>query len=148
MTGADDLRVSAVASLEDLDQMASGEADALIGLDGEPCSDNEAALITSATSIEHRLAEALRGPPASLTPESDAEAIAGLLRLAAGAGAEARLSVSLGHAFLIPDDSRDPLAREERAATFCDLYRRLALPGLAGEAQGRADELLVEIRGG
>ena len=76
------LRLAAVAALVDLDWPGSREADAWVGLDGEPCSDSEAELITSATGDERRLAEALRGPPGQPLPQADAEAMAGLLRLA------------------------------------------------------------------
>ena len=147
MAGDDNgrLRLGAVAALVDLDLQASREADAWIGLDGEPCSDNEAALITSANSGERRLADALRGSSGSPLPEPDAELIAGLLRLAEESAPGSGLGVGLRQAFLIPDDSLHAPAREERTAAFCDLFRRLALPGLTGNAGERARELLADL---
>jgi len=139
------LRLEAVAALVDLDLRASREADAWIGLDGEPCSDNETELITSATGGERRLAEALRGSSGSELPEPDAELIAGLLRLAEESAPGTALGVGLRQAFLIPDDSHHAPAREERTAAFCDLFRRLAMPGLPGNARERAEELLADL---
>ena len=147
MTGDDGgaLRLDAVAALIDLDLAASREANAWIGIDGEPCSDNEAELITSAASGERQLADALRGPHGYGVPESDAEAIAGLLRLVGGADVADRLCTGLRQAFLIPDDSQHAPAREDRTATFAGLYIRLALPGLSGGAAERARALLAEL---
>jgi len=61
MTGGDagPLRLAAVAALVGLDLAASRDADAWIGLHGEPCSENEAELIISATGAERQLTEAL-----------------------------------------------------------------------------------------
>jgi hypothetical protein len=70
------LRLSAVAALVDLDVEASRAADTWIGLDGEPCSENEAELIVTATGAELRLAEALRGPPVPEAAEPEPAAIA------------------------------------------------------------------------
>ena len=144
MTGEDagPLRLGAVAALVGLDLAASRAADAWIGLDGEPCSENEAELIISATGAERQLAEALRGPPGGEVPEPDAEAIAALLRLAAGSPSGAVLAVGLRQKFLVPDDSWHAPARDECAVAFAELYRALALPALAVGAAGRAEVLL------
>ena len=143
MTGDDDgLRLSAVAALVDLDPVASRESDAWIGLDGEPCSENEAELIIGATGEEQRLALALRGAPGMEVPEPDAEAIAGLLRLAEASPLAPVLAVGLCQKFLIPDDSWYSPAREERAGAFAELYRRLALPGMTADATEQAVVLL------
>jgi len=142
MTGenAGPARLDAVAALVDLDLGASREADAWIGLDGEPCSANEAELIISATGEERRLAEALRGPPGMEMLEPDAEAIAGLLRLAADSPPAPVLAADLMH--LIPDDSQHAAARDERSAAFAELYRTLALPGMSVDEAERAMVLL------
>lgn len=132
------LRLCAVAALMDLDLAASREADAWIGLDGEPCSENEAELIVGATAEERRLAEALRGSPGMELPEPDAEAIAALLRLADDSPQATILAAGLLQKFLIPDDSWQAPARDEHAAAFTELYRKLALPGMAADATERA----------
>ncbi len=144
MSGGDAgaLRLSAVAALVDLDLAASRAADAWIGLDGEPCSENEAELIVSATGAERRLAEALHGPPVTEVAEPKAAAIAGLLRLAADSPLAPALAAGLLQRFLIPDDSRHAPARDERAVAFAELYRMLALPGMPAGAAGRAVVLL------
>lgn len=139
------MRLSAVAALVDLDPAASREADAWIGLDGEPCSDNEAELIIGATCEERRLAEALQGSPGTEVPEPDAVTIAALLRLAEGSPLARVLSVGLCQKFLIPDDSHYAPARYERAAAFAELYRRLALPSMTTDATGQAVELLDSL---
>jgi hypothetical protein len=135
-------RLSAVAALVDLDLEASRTADAWIGLEGEPCSENEAELIVTATGAERQLAEALRGPPVTEMAQADAAAIAGLLRLAADSPAAPAFATGLLQKFLIPDDSRHAPARDERATAFAELYRMLALPGMAAGAAVRAVALL------
>ncbi len=147
MTGEGEgpLRLCAVAALMDLDLGASREADAWIGLDGEPCSEIEAELSVSATGAERRLAEALRGSPGMELPEPDAGAIAALLRLADGSPQATVLAVGLLQKFLIPDDSWHAPARDERAAAFAELYRRLALPGMAADATERAVVRLDDV---
>jgi len=149
MSGGDAgaLQLSAVAALVDLDLEASRAADAWIGLDGEPCSENEAELIVTATGAERRLAEALRGPPVAEVAEPDAPTVAGLLRLAADSPRAPTLAAGLLQKFLIPDDSRHAPARDERAAAFADLYRMLALPGMSADAAGRAVALLDDLGG-
>jgi len=146
MTSEDDgsLRLGAVAALVDLDLAASRAAQAWIGLDGLPCSQNETELIISATGEEQRLAEALRGPRGMEMPEPDAEAIAGLLRLADGPPAPV-LAVGLLQKFLIPDDSRQAPARDDRIAAFAELYRTLALPRMAAGDADRAVALLEGV---
>jgi hypothetical protein len=139
---ADALRLSAVAALVDVDLEASRAADAWIGLDGEPCSEDEAELIVTAAGAERGLAEALRGPPVAEAAEPEATAIAGLLRLAADSPQAPALAAGLLQKFLIPDDSRHAPARDEPAATFAELYRMLALPGMPAGAAGRAAALL------
>jgi hypothetical protein len=136
------LRLGAVAALVDLDLGASRAAQEWIGLDGEPCSQNETELIISATGDEQRLAEALRGPGGMEMPEPDAETIAGLLRLAEGSPPAPALATGLLQKFLIPDDSRHAPARDDRAAEFAELYRTLALPRMAAAAADRAVALL------
>ncbi|HEX2321765.1 MAG TPA: hypothetical protein VHJ18_22525 [Streptosporangiaceae bacterium] len=149
MSGGDAgaLRLSAVAALVDLDLEASRAADAWISLDGEPCSEDEAELIVSATGTERRLAEALRGPPGTEVAEPEAVAMAGLVRLAADSPPAPALAVGLLQKFLIPDDSLPAPARDERAATFSELYRMLALPGMPADAAGRAVVLLDDLGG-
>lgn len=144
MTGEDDgpLRLSAVAALVDLDPVASREADVSIGLEGEPYSENEAELVISATVDEWLLAQALRGPPGMEVPEPDEEAIAGLLRLAEASPQASVLAVGLCQKFLIPDDSWQAPACSECPAEFAELYRRLALPGMAADATEQAMVLL------
>jgi len=102
-----------------------------------------------ATADECRLAEALRGTPGELggTPGPDAPAVADLLRLAEGTPACGSFVDCLRQCFLIPDDSRPPLAREDPAATFAEVYRRLALPGLSGDASSRALAILGKVAG-
>jgi len=98
----------------------------------------------SATSDERRLTEALRGSAGEPADEV-AQAIAELLRLADGAAAAGTLGVGLRQTFLIPDDSRHAPAREDVTAAFADVYRRLALPELAGAARERAQAILNSI---
>lgn len=98
-------------------------------------------------SDELSLAEALRGPAGQPADEA-ARAIAELLRLADGTAAAGPLAVGLRQAFLIPDDSQHAPAREERTAAFADVYRRLALPELAGAARDRANTLLGTLTSG
>jgi hypothetical protein len=98
-----------------------------------------------AASDELPLAEALRGPAGQ--PDEATRAIAELLRLADGTAAAGVLAVGLRQAFLIPDDSQHAPAREERTAAFADVYRRLALPELAGAARDRAHALLSTLFG-
>jgi hypothetical protein len=138
-------RLNAVAALVDLDLEASRAADAWIDLDGEPCSENETELIVTAAGAERRLAEALRGPPATEVAGPDAAAIAGLLRLAADSPTEPALAAGLLQKFLIPDDSWQAPARDERATVFADLYRILALPGMPADAADRAVVLLADL---
>lgn len=140
MSGEDErpLRLCAVAALMGLDLGASRQADAWIGLDGEPCSETEAELVVSASGAERRLAEALRGSPGRQLPDPDAEVIAALLRLADSSPQATVLGVGLLQKFLVPDDSWHAPAREERAAEFAELYRRLALPGMAADAAEQA----------
>ncbi len=130
-------RLDAVAALIDLDLAASRQADAWIGLDGEPCSDNEAELITSATTSERALAEGIRGAHGEMD-EEDSEAIAALLRLAAGSPVASTLLLRLREEFLgtEPDD---------RAAVFAAVYQRLAA-SLDDDARKRAAELLDGLR--
>ncbi len=106
-----------------------------------------AAPTAHATADECRLAEALRGTPGQPggSPGPDAPAIAELLRLAEGTPSSGSFAVGLLQAFLIPDDSWHALARENAAAAFADIYRRLALPGLSGEAGSRALAILRKV---
>lgn len=117
------IRLTAVAALVDVD-------------------DGEAELITSATNNERRLAEALGGPPDRQVPEGDAEAIAGLLRLASESPSAAEFAAGLLQGFLIPDDSVHAQARDQSGAAFADLYRTLALPAMSPGAADRAAVLL------
>jgi hypothetical protein len=112
-----------------------------------------AALVSSsvptdpATVDESRLADALRGVPAEPGGAAvpDAAALADLLALAEGTPSSGGFVTGLQQAFLIPDDSRHALAREETTAAFADVYRRLALPGLSGEAGSRALAILRRL---
>jgi hypothetical protein len=100
-----------------------------------------------ATADECRMADALGGVPAepggAVVP--DAGALADLLVLAEGTPSSGAFVTGLQQAFLIPDDSRHALAREETTAAFADVYRRLALPGLSGEAGSRALAILRKV---
>lgn len=126
-------RLDTLAALISYDPVASREADAWIGLNCEPCSDNEARLITGATDGEWLLAEAIRGTTGLYEP--DAEAIAGLLRLAAGSPIAGLLRLGLREAYLDGEPG-------DRAAVFADIYQRLVLPGLEGDVKERAAALL------
>lgn len=100
-----------------------------------------------ATADESRLADALRGGPGEPggAPGPDPPAVADLLRLADGTPSSASFAVGLRQAFLIPDDSRHAPARDDAAAAFADVYRRLALPGLSGENGSRALAILRKV---
>jgi len=99
-----------------------------------------------ATIDECRLADALGGAPgAPGGPGPHAPAIADLLLLADGAPSAGAFVTGLQQAFLIPDDSRHALAREDSTAAFADIYRRLAMPGLSGEAGSRALAILRRV---
>jgi hypothetical protein len=102
------------------------------------------ALTGRATCDERRLAEALYGEPEG-TPRPEAPAVCELLRLAEGASTADTLVVGLRQAFLIPDDSWPPPAREHRTDAFADVYRRLAVPGLSGESGARAQAILHQL---
>ena len=141
---ADQLRLAVVAALVDLDWPGSRDADAGIG---PPRGDGEAELISSATSNERRLAEALRGPVGAPVPEADAEAIAGLLRLASESPSAETLGAGLLQGFLMPDDAVHARAREVVGPAFADLYRQLALPAIAAGSAGQAEELLAGLAG-
>jgi hypothetical protein len=138
-------RLGAVAALVDLDPVASREANAWIGLEGQQYSENEAELVMSATAGEWLLADALRGPPGMEVPEPDEEAIARLLRLAESSPQASVLAIGLCQKFLIPDDSWYAPACSECAAEFADLYRTLALPGMPAEATEQAMALLHDL---
>jgi len=97
-----------------------------------------------ATADESRLADAL-GVTRGGVPRPDAPALADLLLLAEGTPSSSAFITGLQQAFLIPDDSRHALAREETTAAFADVYRRLALPGLSGEAGSRALAILRRV---
>jgi len=99
-----------------------------------------------ATIDECRLADALGGTPGEPGgPGPHAPAIADLLQLADGASSAGAFVTGLQQAFLIPDDSRHALAREDSTAAFADIYRRLAMPGLSGEAGSRALAILRRV---
>ncbi len=88
--------------LERLDVVA-----ALLGYD-RPLSDAEQAVIRSATDQERALAEGMGGGPEPLAGP-DAEAIAGLLRLASGTDVVSLLRAGLREEFVPPDGSRRAL---------------------------------------
>ena len=94
-----------------------------------------AALVLKPTTDELRLAEALRG--GGMTG-AEAEAVAGLLRLADGSPLAGPLRVRLREAFL----DGEPQAP---AAAFAYIFRRLALPELDGEAKEHAETLLARL---
>ncbi len=121
--------------LERLDVVA-----ALLGYD-RPLSDAEQAVIRSATDQERALAEGMGGGPEPLAGP-DAEAIAGLLRLASGTDVVSLLRAGLREEFVPPDGSRRALGREKRACAFAELYRTFALPGLDAAAREMAGPLL------
>jgi hypothetical protein len=100
-----------------------------------------------ATADESRLADALRGAPGEpgVEPGPEAPALADLLRLAAGTPSSGAFAVGLRQAFLIPDDSRHALARDDAPAVFADIYRRLALPGMSGESGSQAQAILRKV---
>jgi hypothetical protein len=130
--------LEAVAALLSSDQAASSVAGVWIALNGEPFSPGDAELIDWATDQEWELAAALRGGRGDLS-ELDAEAIAGLLRLAAGADRAGPLRVGLRREFI--DDDPD-----DRAAAFARLFRRRVMPGLRGaDEQERAWRLLLAL---
>jgi hypothetical protein len=115
--------------LERLDVVA-----ALPSYDG-PLSDPEQGVIRSATRWERALAEGLAGGPEPLSGP-DAEAIAGLLRLAIGTDVVSLVRAVLRETFVPADGSRLALAREDRACAFTELFRTCALPGLPGWCPG------------
>ena len=122
------------------DQLRLGVVAALVGDDAGPAQ-LETGLAGPAASDERPLAEALRGSSGEPADQA-ARAIADLLRLADGTAAAGTLAVGLRQVFLLPDDSRHAQARDERTTAFADVYRRLALPELAGAARDRAHSLL------
>jgi hypothetical protein len=94
-----------------------------------------AALVAKPTADEQRLGEALRGHAMT---DAEAEAVAGLLRLADGSSLADALRVRLREAFL-DGQPQDP------AAAFAYVYRRLALPGLDDADKERAEALLSDL---
>ncbi len=121
--------------LERLDVVA-----ALLGYDG-PLSDAEQVLIRSATGAERALAEGLAGGPEPLSGP-DAEAMAGLLRLAGGTDVVPLLRAGLREQFVPPDGSHLVLGRERRTCAFAELFGKFALPGLDADARETAGPLL------
>ena len=122
MTGDRALRLEAIAALVD------------------PVSRAEEALARTASADEQELAGALRGGP-DQAPGPDAAAVAALLRLAAESPAGTLFKVGLSEAFL-PDGGASALSRPESTAALTDLFRRLLLPGLDGDARDQAAALL------
>lgn len=127
-------RLDAVAALLSLDQAASTITGAWTALNGEQFAAREAALIDGATDEEWDIAAAVRGARGDLS-ELDAEAVAGLLRLAAGTTHAPSLLIGLRQQFIDgePDD---------RGAAFAELFKRLAMPGLVGVDQQAGWSLL------
>jgi hypothetical protein len=127
-------RLDVIAALLSLDQAASTVTGAWTALDGEQFSASDAALIDWATDEEWDIAAAVRGARGELS-ELDAEAVAGLLRIAAGT-TRARLLLTGLYQEFIQDDPDD------RGATFAELFEGLIMPGLVG-ADRRAGRSLL-----
>jgi hypothetical protein len=90
-----------------------------------------------ATDEEWDIAAAIRGARGDLS-ELDAEAVAGLLRLAAGTADEAMLLTGLRQHFI--DDEPD-----DRGAAFARLFERLIMPSLRGAKQQAGRSLLRRL---
>jgi len=127
-------RLDVIAALLSLDQAASTVTGAWTALDGQQFSASDAALIDWATDEEWDIAGAVRGARGELS-ELDAEAVAGLLRIADGTTRATLLLAGLYEEF-IQDDPDD------RGATFAGLFERLILPGLVGPGRQPARSLL------
>jgi hypothetical protein len=143
-TNIGELRVTAVAALVDFDAPASRAAHSRVHADGTLCSAAETELAESATGRERRLAQALRSSHDE-TFDPDARALGELLRLAGGTARANTLVAGLCQAFLVPDDSHQAPACEERTTAFADLYRRLELPCLQGTTRERAVTILDSL---
>jgi hypothetical protein len=127
-------RMTAVAALLSLDQAASAITGAWTTLSGRQFSASEATLIDWATDEEWDIAAAIRGARGDLS-ELDAEAVAGLLRLAAGTADAAMLLTGLRQHFI--DDEPD-----DRGAAFAQLFERVVMPSLRGAEQQAGRSLL------
>jgi hypothetical protein len=127
-------RLDVVAALLSLDQAASTVTGAWTALDGELLTPSDAAMIDWATDEEWELAAALRGARGELS-ELDAEAVAGLLRIAAATRRGTLLLTGLYWEF-IQDDPDD------RGAAFAELFERLIIPGLVGSDRHASRSLL------
>ena len=127
-------RLDAVAALLSLDQAASSVTGQWTALNGEPFSASDATLIDWATDEEWDIVAAVRGARGDLS-ELDAEAIADLLRLAAGTTRATQLQAGLREEFIDyePDD---------HAAAFAELFMRRVMPGLFGVDQQAGWSLL------
>jgi hypothetical protein len=143
MTPTDDQeRLGIVAALLCYDKAQSNAAGTWMHRDHTPLTEAERSEIASATSTERVLADGLCTGPDPLS-DADAMTIAALLRLVAGTDIAAQYGLGLRQAFLLPDDSRHAPAREERTSAITDLYRKLALPGLRGDAREQAVSMLA-----
>src|ERR1022692_4093757 len=133
------LRLEVLAALIDYDAPASSSADSWVHGDGMPYTADEAALIATASMAEWSVAEALRGGPEEVS-DPDQAVIAALLRLARAPPPAPLVGIGLREAFP-PDGDGPERTRPERTAAFADVYRRLALPGLADDTSALAIRL-------
>lgn len=132
-----------LAALVEFDAGSSDLADLWTHADGRPYADDEAALITSATIAEWELAEGLRvGPEPLISPDPDAAAVAGLLRLASDSPAATVLALGLRGTFVPVGGQPHRALPHQAARALADLFRRLALPALSGGDLDRATSLL------
>jgi hypothetical protein len=137
------LRLDVLAALTDFEPAASRPGGTLIHRDGRPYTAAEAGLVRSATAAEREAAQAMCAGPGEVR-DPDARVIARLLRLAAGTPSAPALGLGLRAAFL-PAGRVLERTRPERSAAFASVYRKLALAGLDGEAQQRAEALISAL---
>ncbi len=137
-------RLAVVASIID----ECSPVDASLAAAGRIGSDlqGNAASATQAepTPQERALAEALQEDDQNDGPPTD-RAIAELLLLVDDVPAADDLATGLSQTFLLPEDSRPALAREERHSAFADLYRRLALHHLNSQVRNKAAAKLRKL---
>jgi hypothetical protein len=137
-------RLAVVAAIIDGGATSLGPVASAARLGAEMHGKAQSAMATAATPAERALAQALRdGGQRDGTPTD--HAIAELLLLAADDPEAGRLATGLSQAFLVPDDSRAALAREERRSAFADLYRRLALHQLDSQVRNKAAATLCRL---
>jgi hypothetical protein len=138
-------RLAVVAAIIEGGEVSHGPLASAARLGDEIHSKARSATAATATAAEQALAQALQDSGQCDEPSTD-HAIAELLLLADDGPEAGMLAIGLSQTFLLPDDSKALLAREERRSAFADLYRRLALHQLNSQVRNKAAAILCRLR--